>query len=244
MNIEDLQREREAIKARREELEALIAQPGIEEDERIAIHGRLAGISQELAGIDGRLAALTSAAAESSVKPKCVGGVINEDHRRGIVIDVTVLPPLSPNQFSGSQEERVPDELRVPLSNLIVDTGCNFPVILAKPVFDDLVRKLSLKVSSCEELVYGQDALKQRVVVDIVIPAFKKQKTIEVLRSNDNHISLFGLLGLELFRLGISATKEVFPLSHVYRCYPPMKLRRSDKSPLLQDHEESPDRPR
>ena len=99
--------------------------------------------------------------------------------------------------------------------DVVIDTGCNFTLILASGVFDEMVESLNLGPVQCRARVTNKQAMDQLVRVLVQLPDVKNDdgaplsESMKIYRGGD-HVSLLGLHALQLFHSGVSPSKEIF----------------------------------
>ena len=158
-------------------------------------------IRQQIIAIDNQITACVN-----NRQPKTCGGLLVRDQVLGVVVNLRL--------FKDDPMNREPVTM-FPVVDVVIDTGCNFTLILASGVFDDMVASLNLKSVSCDARVTNQQAMDRCVRgVFVQLPDLKDDagvplsKGMEIYRG-DNHVSLFGLQALQLFRFRVLTSKEI-----------------------------------
>ena len=140
-------------------------------------------------------------------QPKTCGGLLVQDRVQGVVVNLRL--------FNGDPMGKKGVDMFA-VVDVVIDTGCNFTLILASGVFDEMVEKLNLESVPCHAQVTNQQALDQCIpAVFVQLPHVKDDNgapLTEVMKiyRGDAHVSLFGLQALELFHVGVLPSKEIF----------------------------------
>ena len=92
-------------------------------------------------------------------QPKTCGGLLLKDRVQGVVVNLRLFKddPMS--------EKRV---AMFPVVDVVIDTGCNFTLILASAVFDEMVELLELKPVQCRARVTNKQTMDQFIVNGIL----------------------------------------------------------------------------
>ena len=131
-----------------------------------------------------------------------------------------------------------------PVVDVVIDTGCNFTLILASGVFDDMVASLNLKSVSCDARVTNQQAMDRCVRgVFVQLPDIKDDagaplcELMKIYRG-DPHVSLFGLQALQLFHSRVLPSKEIVRWKSTFCGYAVQQrdgaIARERNSPILE----------
>ena len=189
----------EALEAKRDALEAdlvklttdlLGAEEGSEKQKRLSEEKH--DINQRITAVDNQITMW------GNKSPPMTGALLHNDRVQGIVIPLIVTPVVATDNVEP-----------FPIPDIVVDTGCSFMMLLNPVVFDKMVQHMHLTVCKSRQYVTGGDALED--YVEVRVHLMGQTKLLDVFRrKSDDDVSLFGLVALEMFHLGISPSKQIY----------------------------------
>ena len=172
------------LEAERAELKAQLKED-VDKNERHDIRQQIIAIDNQITGW------LTSPSSMT-------GALLHTDRVQGIVIPLIVTPVVA-----------TPDVEPFAIADIVVDTGCSFMMLLNPVVFDEMVQHLHLTVCKSRQYVTGGDAVED--YVEVRVHLMQQTKVLDVYRrKSEDDVSLFGLVALQMFHLGISPSKQIY----------------------------------